>query len=858
MSRSILHCDMNNFYASVECMLDPVLKKYPVAVCGSVEERHGIVLAKNYAAKAFGIKTGDAVWQAKQKCRNLVVVPPHFEEYIKYSKLARSVYQRYTDQVEPYGMDECWLDISGTDYTCGSPEKVANDIRETIKFELGLTISVGVSFNKIFAKLGSDMKKPDAVTVIPKDSFQEKIWGLPAADLLGVGRATQRVLDSYCIRTIGDLAKTDPDFLNRRLGKNGIALWQYANGNDRSRVMNADFVSPVKSVGHGITTIEDLENDEQVWPVFLELTQDIGHKLRVHKKCADGVAIHIRDNTLFSKQWQTALDNQLDWYKPILAARPDWTLTAQYIDEGITGTSAEKRPQFMKMVEDARQKKFNMIITREVSRFARNTVDTLQYTRLLKEYGVEVFFLNDNIKTFDGDGELRLTIMATLAQDESRKTSIRVKAGQQTSMQNGVFYGNGNILGYDRVGKEMVINPEQAKTVRMIYDMYLSGMGVTAIQYELEKAGRLTAMGKERWFASYIAKMLRNSFYCGIITYHKEYTPDFLKQKKIKNYGDLEYVQVQGTHEPIVTVEEYEQVQKLMDAKSALMKNHNKGKRRVGRMQHTTAYGRLMICQCGNKFNLRFHSRDGRTDGVDYQCYTSVNRGSVTKRLNKGISIEHSCESPYIQGWKLEMMAEQVFDRYIENADKVMDLSYAMLEKHIADQEELPDNTDVIQRKQGEIEKLMNKRTNLIEMRAEGDIDKEMFRSKKQEIEDRVAKLTEEIKGLQPEKELTSNEDYSVKLLELRERLKEYTGFDYSVIPESIVEAFIERIWVSKDEFRWYLRTGNKAEGEFDPDDHIKIGSFTLTIDDAKKYIYSFSTRRRVYKWVDLNVSVWI
>ena len=195
---------MNNFYASVECMLDPALKKYPVAVCGSVEERHGIVLAKNYAAKAFGIKTGDAVWQAKQKCRNLVVVPPHFEEYIKYSKLARNVYQRYTDQVEPYGMDECWLDISGTDYTFGSPEKVANDIRETIKFELGLTISVGVSFNKIFAKLGSDMKKPDAVTVIPKDSFQEKIWGLPAADLLGVGRATQRVLDGYCIRTIGD------------------------------------------------------------------------------------------------------------------------------------------------------------------------------------------------------------------------------------------------------------------------------------------------------------------------------------------------------------------------------------------------------------------------------------------------------------------------------------------------------------------------------------------------------------------------------------------------------------------------------------------------------------------------------
>lgn len=161
---------MNNFYASVECMLDPALRKYPVAVCGSVEERHGIVLAKNYAAKAFDVKTGDAVWQAKQKCRNLVVVPPHFEEYIKYSKLARSVYSRYTDQVEPYGMDECWLDVSGTENIFGSPEKVANDIRETIKFELGLTISVGVSFNKIFAKLGSDMKEETDMTKQGKDN----------------------------------------------------------------------------------------------------------------------------------------------------------------------------------------------------------------------------------------------------------------------------------------------------------------------------------------------------------------------------------------------------------------------------------------------------------------------------------------------------------------------------------------------------------------------------------------------------------------------------------------------------------------------------------------------------------------
>ena len=330
MNRTILHSDMNCFYASVEMMLNPELQGKAVAVCGSTENRHGIVLAKSEKAKQAGIKTGMVNWEAKRLCPDLILVPPQYEQYLKYSNMAREIYQEYTDLVEPYGMDECWLDVSGTENIFGSPEKVANDIRETIKFELGLTISVGVSFNKIFAKLGSDMKKPDAVTVIPKDTFRDKIWGLPAADLLGVGRATQRVLDSYCIRTIGDLAKTDPDFLNRRLGKNGIALWQYANGNDRSRVMNADFVSPVKSVGHGITTIEDLENDEQVWPVFLELTQDIGHKLRVHKKCADGVAIHIRDNTLFSKQWQTALD--MPTQSPMLIAKAAFALFEKRYD----------------------------------------------------------------------------------------------------------------------------------------------------------------------------------------------------------------------------------------------------------------------------------------------------------------------------------------------------------------------------------------------------------------------------------------------------------------------------------------------------------------------------------------------
>ena len=385
MIRSILHCDMNNFYASVECMLDPSLKNYPVAVCGSVEERHGIVLAKNYKAKAYDIKTGEAVWQAKQKCKDLIVVPPHYEEYIKYSKLARSIYSRYTDQVEPYGMDECWLDISGTENIFGSPEHVANEIKETIKFELGLTISVGVSFNKVFAKLGSDMKKPDAITVITADDFRNQIWDLPASDMLGVGRATQKILDSYCINTIGELANTSPTFLKARLGKNGVSLWQFANGNDCSRVMNKDFVSPIKSVGHGITTVQDLEKPEQVWPVFLELTQDIGHKLKVHQKCASGVAIHIRDNTLFSKQWQIKMD--MPTQSPMLIAkaafhlfksRYDWKNPIRSVSIQAINLTPQDTPQqigfFMNVEKIEKIEKLEQCIETIRQRFGKDSI----------------------------------------------------------------------------------------------------------------------------------------------------------------------------------------------------------------------------------------------------------------------------------------------------------------------------------------------------------------------------------------------------------------------------------------------------------------------------------------------------
>ena len=284
--RVILHSDLNCFYASVEMMLNPALRDKSVAVCGSTEDRHGIVLAKSEKAKKAGVKTGMVTWEAKQHCPELIVVPPQYDQYLKYSELARNIYTRYTDLIEPFGMDEAWCDVTGCQK---SGEEIAEEIRQSVREELGMTVSIGVSFNKIFAKLGSDMKKPDAVTIITQDDYKDKVWPLPASDLLYVGRATTKKLASYGI------------------GVNGLDIWKYAAGRDHSRVMPLDYEVPLKSIGHGITCTADLNNGDEVWKVMLELSQDIGHRLRVHKLAATGVQISVRSNELSFRQYQAPL-----------------------------------------------------------------------------------------------------------------------------------------------------------------------------------------------------------------------------------------------------------------------------------------------------------------------------------------------------------------------------------------------------------------------------------------------------------------------------------------------------------------------------------------------------------------------
>lgn len=307
MKRAVLHSDLNAFFASVETVLHPEYEGEAMAVCGSEEDRHGIVLAKSEKAKRAGVRTGMAIWEAKRACPGLLIAEPHYEAYLKFSRLVRAIYRRYSDLVEPYGLDECWIDVTGSQRLFGTPEEIAHAIRKTVREELGLTVSVGVSFNKVFAKLGSDLRKPDAVSVIGEDNFREMLWPLPVGSLLYAGPAAVQRLSRMDIRTIGELAQADASLLERLLGVGGIQLWRYANGLDTSRVMREEEVIPLQSIGHGMTCNADLETGAEVQAVMLELSQEIGKRLEEAGLTATGIQIEIRDRHLQSKQAMASL-----------------------------------------------------------------------------------------------------------------------------------------------------------------------------------------------------------------------------------------------------------------------------------------------------------------------------------------------------------------------------------------------------------------------------------------------------------------------------------------------------------------------------------------------------------------------
>ncbi len=321
MERTILHSDINSCYASIERFFDPRLDSKPFAVCGDKELRHGIVLSKDDRAKAAGVKTGMAIWQAKQLCPELEIVPTHFDRYEKYTAMVRKIYAEYTDLCEPFGMDECWLDITGC-IACPDPVETANEIRQRIKDEIGITVSVGVSWNKIFAKLGSDYKKPDAVTVIDKEHFKSMVWPLPASDLLMVGRSTARTLARMGICTIGEIANASPDLLKAALGKSGLMLYAYANGMDLSPVRRIGEAPPPKSIGNSTTTSRDICTEEDARQTVILLAESVASRLRHEKLMCRTVEISLRDT-------------ELNWRSHRMRLRYATDVTAELIEYGM-------------------------------------------------------------------------------------------------------------------------------------------------------------------------------------------------------------------------------------------------------------------------------------------------------------------------------------------------------------------------------------------------------------------------------------------------------------------------------------------------------------------------------------------
>lgn len=515
----------------------------------------------------------------------------------------------------------------------------------------------------------------------------------------------------------------------------------------------------------------------------------------------------------------SALENQMQWYDDQLERHNEWTLVDKYIDRGITGTQAKKRPAFMQMIKDAEKGEFDLIVTREVCRFARNTVDTLEYTRKLKKKGIEVFFVEDNIWTFSGDGELRLTIMAAMAQEESRKVSERVMAGQKISRDNGVLYGNGNILGYDlkrNIGADgkwnpaentYVINPEQAETVRMIYDMCLAGDGYLKIGKALTNLGRKDATGKVKWSPSKIGRILHNYTYAGYKCYNKSYTDDYLEHSRVKNLDKDSYIYVKGDWEPIVSEEKWHKVQALLEEKTKVVEMAvNSPTRNIGRPLSEDVWIRKLRCSCGSKFRRNKWRTNKLSDEVvfGYQCYNQINNGAYSTRLKAGLSTEGYCNIRMVGDWKLEYMAKNILEELWIDRKEAVELAIRMIQDNYS-----PDSSVRTERSRAtmiedKIAKDKLRLSTLLEMRMDNEITKEEYQSAKTELEAEITMLQEQLETVEEIQEVVETLDDKLDII--RSFLEEQIDFSGNVVSHDIIDKVVAQVIpMSNNKFKWIL-----------------------------------------------------
>lgn len=555
-----------------------------------------------------------------------------------------------------------------------------------------------------------------------------------------------------------------------------------------------------------------------------------------------------------------ALENQMQWYEDQRKYHPNWEVVARYVDEGVTGTLVDKRQNFVQMIKDAKAGMFDLIVTREVCRFARNTLHTLELTRKLKEYGVEVYFISDNIWTFDGDGEMRLSIMSTMAQEEARKNSERVRAGQQTSRQNGVLYGNGNIIGYD-LDKEhntYVINPEQAETIHAIYDLYEQGLGQQKIVNELCLRGYKDGAEKVSWSASKISRILRNATYMGYIGYNKSATNNYLDKKRIKNLDEDTYIYVKGDFEPIITEEQWHRCEEIRKDRVKTRKMPNGEERRMCANGAKHLWSRKLRCRCDSSYqrNKWDTLKDG-TEVYGYECCRRKANPSKSFVEEHNLAEQNSCDAIGIAQWRLEMMSTLIFKQlWGEQQDAVLRACEMIETAH------RQSNRPALQVK-ADLERKLQKeeaaKLNLSKLLAYGELTQGEYRELKAHTEASIADLKTKLAAQ------TEEEQPVLNLEKIRKTLQKVVDISGPKVDEVLVDRFVEMVMpVENYHYRWKLNLEKKTDApkttELLETQVPPVLDFVIDFAMAKAYREANQMPRQFRKsaWNDLHVQVYV
>lgn len=557
-----------------------------------------------------------------------------------------------------------------------------------------------------------------------------------------------------------------------------------------------------------------------------------------------------------------AFENQLDFYSDVLSRHPNWELVGRYEDKGLTGTIAEKRPGFMQMINDAYQGKFDLIITKEVSRFARNTIDSLNYTRKLRAINVEVFFINDGIWSLEGDGELRLTIMSALSQEESAKTSKRVLSGQNISRQKGILYGNGNLLGYKLVrglkssDNTYEIIEDEAETIRMIYDMYVNKkLGVKAIATELQKLGRKNASGIVKWSTDRVLRALKNRTYAGYIAYNKSYTVDFIghKRREIKDMDLHKYVK--ADFPAIVSDEMYNKAQKIRNSK----RRNISSSRAIGKAMSKEKWGSKLVCSCGNSFKKYIWRRNKNGEVYHgYVCYNIVNNKSKAFRQEHNLDAEGYCQVNSICAWKLDLQMIVILKRLWTNPKETV----KVLVREISDNY-TEDNftTDIDKAKLiREHSRISARLEALLDMRLNCDIDDETFNLKNKQLKDRLEQINQELKATEEIVVVEKTENVSHAVSKVTEVLDKISDLDQKQVNEELVDCLIRRITPTEEGvYKWYFKGENDdEESKFSEDNYILYDTFVIDYATANEYRKKHGNYLRKNQYNELKVEVYL